>query len=187
MKFLTIDYIKQHSRIDFDCEDGVLDLYGTAAENTVLSIIRRTLDNIRDMHDGVLPPELYHAALLLTEQGYNYRSPVSPTNMSIVPYGFDMMLKPLMRLDDGRTDLQAERDTLLEMLDGTKSDLDFDYAQLSEPTDEQTQAYDDMTACMEQTRTDYMGVPSPTAKICARLRTTVADIKTECEEIFKTE
>jgi len=106
--------------------------------------------------------------------------------MSIVGYAFDLIVKPLMRLDS-RTDLQAERDTLLEMLDGTKSDLDFDYAQLSEPTDEQTEAYDAMTARMEQTRTDYMGVVNPTAKICASMRTKVADIKTQCETIFKTE
>lgn len=186
MKFLTIDYIKQHSRIDFDCEDGVLATYAASAENTLLAYIRRTLDNVRDMNDGQLPPDLYHAALMLTEQAYNHRSPVSPTNMSIVGYAFDMKVKPLMRLD-GRTDLQAERDTLLEMLDGVRSDLDFDYTQLSEPTDEQTEAYDGMVQRMEQTRTDYMKVVNPTAKICASMRTKVADIKTECETIFKTE
>ena len=186
MKFLTIDYIKQHSRIDFDCEDGVLATYGASAENTLLAYIRRTLDNVRDMHDGDIPPEMYHAALMLTEQAYNHRGPVSPTNMSIVGYGFDMKVKPLMRLDS-RTNLQAERDTLLEMLDGVQSDLDFDYAQLSEPTDEQTQAYDGMVERMEQTRADYMGVVNPTAKICVTLRTQLTDIKTECEEIFKTE
>ena len=186
MKFLTIEYIKQHSRLDFDCEDGVLDTYGASAENTLLAYIRRTLDNVRDMNDGEIPPDMYHAALMLTEQAYNHRGPVSPTNMSIVGYGFDMKVKPLMRLDS-RTNLQAERDTLLEMLDGVQSDLDFDYAQLSEPTDEQTQAYDGMVERMEQTRADYMGVVNPTAKICATLRTQLTDIKTECEEIFKTE
>ena len=42
MKFLTIEYIKQHSRLDFDCEDGELELYGTAAEDTILDLCRRT-------------------------------------------------------------------------------------------------------------------------------------------------
>jgi hypothetical protein len=186
MKFLTIDYIKQHSRIDFDCEDGVLATYGASAENTLLAYIRRTLDNVRDMNDGDIPPDMYHAALMLTEQAYNHRGPVSPTNMSVVGYAFDMKVKPLMRLD-GRTNLQAERDTLLEMLDGVHSDLDFDYAQLSEPTDEQTEAYDGMVKRICHTRADYMNVMNPTAKICATLRTQLADIKTQCEEIFKTE
>ena len=186
MKFLTIDYIKQHSRIDFDCEDGVLATYGASAEKTLLTYIRRTLDNVRDMNDGDIPPDIYHAALMLTEQAYNHRGPVSPTNMSVVGYAFDMKVKPLMRLD-GRTNLQAERDTLLEMLDDVQSDLDFDYTQLSEPTEEQTAAYDVMVERMEKTRTDYMNVVKPTAKICAKLRTVVSDIKTECETIFKTE
>ena len=184
MKFLTIDYIKQHSRIDFDCEDGVLATYGASAENTLLAYIRRTLDNVRDMNDGDIPPDMYHAALMLTEQAYNHRGPVSPTNMSIVGYAFDMKVKPLMRLD-GRTDLQAERDTLLEILDGTKSDLDFDYAQLSEPTDEQTEAYDGMVQRIIQTAATYQAVATPSARVCAKLRTALAEIKTECETIFE--
>ena len=40
MKWLKIDYIKQHSRIDYDCEDGLLELYGESAEETVLNVIR---------------------------------------------------------------------------------------------------------------------------------------------------
>ena len=46
MKWLSIDYIKQHSRIDFDCEDSLLELYGESAEETVLDITQRTYDEI---------------------------------------------------------------------------------------------------------------------------------------------
>ena len=38
MKWLTLDWIKQHSRIDFDCEDDLLELYGEAAEEAVLNV-----------------------------------------------------------------------------------------------------------------------------------------------------
>lgn len=31
MKYLEIDYIKQHSRTDFDCDDALLELYGESA------------------------------------------------------------------------------------------------------------------------------------------------------------
>ena len=31
MEYLTLEYIKQHSRIDFDCEDDLLELYGSSA------------------------------------------------------------------------------------------------------------------------------------------------------------
>jgi len=47
---------------------------------------------------GNIPARCYHAALILTEQAYNHRGPVSPTNMSIIPYGFDYIVKPLMKL-----------------------------------------------------------------------------------------
>ena len=46
MKWLTIEYIKTHSRIDYDCEDALLELYGEAAEETVMNIIGRDYDDI---------------------------------------------------------------------------------------------------------------------------------------------
>ena len=103
MKFLTIDYIKQHSRIDFDCEDQLLELYGDSAEETLAGLLNRgkTVDQmVASFIDeyGQIPARCYHAALMLTEQAYNHRGPTSPTNMSYVPYGFDLLIKPLMKL-----------------------------------------------------------------------------------------
>ena len=46
MRWLKIDYIKQHSRIDYDCEDAILELYGDAAEEMVLNITGRTYEEI---------------------------------------------------------------------------------------------------------------------------------------------
>ena len=107
MKFLSIDYIKQHSRIDFDCEDQLLELYGDSAEETLAGVLNRgnTVDqmvaSLKEEY-GDIPARCYHAALMLTEQAYNHRGPTSPTNMSIVPYGFDMLVKPLMKLTEGK-------------------------------------------------------------------------------------
>lgn len=103
MKFLTIDYIKQHSRIDFDCEDQLLELYGDSAEETLAGLLNRgkTVDKmVASLTEeyGDIPARCYHAALMLTEQAYNHRGPVSPTNMSYVPYSFDLLVKPLMKL-----------------------------------------------------------------------------------------
>ena len=103
MKFLTIDYIKQHSRIDFDCEDQLLELYGDSAEETLASLLNRgktveqMVTSLTEEY-GQIPARCYHAALMLTEQAYNHRGPTSPTNMSYVPYGFDLLIKPLMKL-----------------------------------------------------------------------------------------
>ncbi len=113
MKWLTLDYIKQHSRIDFDCEDALLELYGESAEETVLSITRRTYKEIVEKwgtENKPVPARIIHASLLLVELSYTQRSPVSQSNMYTVPYGFDLMIKPYMRLtgDDSTTGKDGE-------------------------------------------------------------------------------
>lgn len=188
MKFLTIDYIKQHSRIDFDCEDAELELYGAAAENTLLATVRRTIDNVRDMNDGSIPAEYYHLALMLTDAGYQHRSPTSPQNQSIIPYGFDIQVKPLMRLGGG-SDLQAERDTLLDMMSALYTDIAFEYMPTDHDrhTEEEYEAYNAVVHSMVMAQNKYASVQEPTTAICARLRKEVAEMKTKCNELLKTE
>ena len=48
MKWLTIGDIKQHSRIDYACEDALLELYGEAAEDTTLNALGKTYDELID-------------------------------------------------------------------------------------------------------------------------------------------
>lgn len=97
MKWLTIDYIKQHSRIDFDCEDELLELYGAAAEDSVLNLCSCTYGDLIDTY-GEVPEALYQASLMLVDVSYTHRSPVSPQNMSIVPYSFELLVKPYVKL-----------------------------------------------------------------------------------------
>lgn len=101
MKWLTIDAIKKHSRIDFDCEDSLLELYGESAEETVLNIIGRSYEELVElfgMDKRPVPAPLVHASLLLVELSYSQRAPITQTNLYTVPYAFDMMVKPYMRL-----------------------------------------------------------------------------------------
>lgn len=95
MKWLTIEYIKSHSRLDYDCEDALLELYGESAEDTVLNICNISYEDMLEKYDGI-PAAIRHASLMLVEVGYTHRNPVSPTNMSAVPYTFDMLVKPYM-------------------------------------------------------------------------------------------
>lgn len=97
MKWLTLDYIKQHSRIDYDCEDALLELYGAAAEDTVLNYLNRTYQDVLEAY-GDVPVPVRQATLLLVDSSYQHRSPVTPTNVSLVPYTFDILVKPYMRL-----------------------------------------------------------------------------------------
>lgn len=103
MKIISLDYIKQHSRIDLDCEDDLLELYGDSAEETLAQYLKRgkTVDEmVADLTAvyGHVPAPLYHAILMLVDISYQNRSAISPTNVSVVPYTFDILVKPYMRL-----------------------------------------------------------------------------------------
>lgn len=98
MKYLTLDHIRQQLRIDQTGEeDAVLELYGSAAEDTVLNICNRTIDDVIEIYGGV-PDAMRQATLMLVGQSYINREPASMQNMSAVPYAFDLLIKPYMRL-----------------------------------------------------------------------------------------
>jgi hypothetical protein len=45
-----------------------------------------------------MPAAVIQATLLLVDNSYDHRSPVSPQSLSNVGYSFDILLKPYMRL-----------------------------------------------------------------------------------------
>ena len=103
MKILTLEYIKQHSRIDYDCEDELLGLYGDAAEVVLAQHLGRgkTVDEMVDSlteEFGEVPAAIMQAALMLVDVSYQYRSPISASNIYVVPYTFDILVKPFMIL-----------------------------------------------------------------------------------------
>ena len=110
MKWLTFELIKAQLRLDdeqAELERTLLELYGEAAEETILAMTNRTEDSLRTVGGGKIPRRAVQASLLLVDLSYKERSPASPQNMSMVPYSFDLLLKPLMRLtvgDDGDDD-----------------------------------------------------------------------------------
>lgn len=111
MKWLTFELIKAQLRLDdeqAELERALLELYGEAAEETILAMTNRTEASLRTLGGGKIPSRAVQASLLLVDLSYKERSPVSPQNMSVVPYSFDLLLKPLMRLtvgdDDGGDD-----------------------------------------------------------------------------------
>lgn len=97
MKWLTIADIKKQLRVDFDDEDDVLELYGSAAEDTVLNCLNRTYQDVLEEY-GEVPAAIRQATLMLVDSSYNHRSPAEPTQMYYVTYGFDILIKPYMRL-----------------------------------------------------------------------------------------
>lgn len=105
MKWLTLEKIKAQLRIDpnFTLEDELLEMYGTSAEDSLLNIIRRSYTELVETY-GEVPTPLVHASLLLVDLSYKERCPVSSQNLYQVPYAFDRMVKPYMKLTgDGNT------------------------------------------------------------------------------------
>ena len=112
MKWLTFELIKAQLRLDdeqAELERALLELYGEAAEETILAMTNRTEASLRTLGGGNIPRRAVQASLLLVDLSYKERSPASPQNMSIVPYSFDLLLKPLIRLtaDDDDGDIPA--------------------------------------------------------------------------------
>lgn len=101
MKWTTLEAIKAQLRIepDFTAEDDLLEMYGDSAEETVLAHLNRTYEDLIEVY-GRVPAPIKHATLMLCDVSYQYRSPISPTNISMVPYTFDILVKPYMRLAD---------------------------------------------------------------------------------------
>ena len=101
MKWLTLNYIKAHSRICHNAEDDMLELYGESAEDTVLNVIGRTYDEVVEKfgkENQPIPAPIMQASLMLVEQSYTHRAPVSQQQLYAIPYGFDMLIKRYVKL-----------------------------------------------------------------------------------------
>lgn len=101
MKWLTLEKIKQQCRIeaDFTMEDALLTGYGNSAESTVLNHLNRTYYDLTEQY-GEVPQDLINASLMLVDVWYQHRSPIEALSLSIVPYTFDLLIKPYMKLAD---------------------------------------------------------------------------------------
>lgn len=98
LKFLTLDEIKGQLRVDFDDDDAELTRKGAVAENMAIKATRRTLDELKEMGGGEVPPEIREAALMLAGHLYRVRENVSGYQQYVVPYAFEALVKPFVRL-----------------------------------------------------------------------------------------
>ena len=111
MKWLTLDGIKAQCRIepDFHDEDELLEEIGEGAEETVLNVCNRTYEDIINIY-GKVPVSIVRASKMLCDIGYTHRSPISTQSIYQVPYTFDVLLKPYMRLDS--TEYETTKNTI---------------------------------------------------------------------------
>ena len=113
MKWLTLEDIKAQLRIepDFTAEDTLLESYGESAETTLLNYLNRPYADILGSY-GDVPLPLVQASLMLVDTSYQHRSPISVTNISLVPYTFDLLVKPYMRLTSAESEGDVQTVTL---------------------------------------------------------------------------
>lgn len=105
MKFLTIDKIKQQLRLDCTCEAELLEGYGNSAEATLAGCLGYNnennipdVDKMLEAYNGTMPAPLVHAALMLVDTWYQFRTPDADRNINIVPYTFELLVKPYVKL-----------------------------------------------------------------------------------------
>jgi len=99
MKWLTLELIKAHCRIDSNIEDALLTTYGNAAEQGLLLVMRRTWEDVREnISEEDIKGPLSVAALLLTEHLYLNRGPQKDVQGYQIPYSVDYYIKPFIRL-----------------------------------------------------------------------------------------
>ena len=99
MKWLTLERIKQNSRIDGNEEDAILTAYGNAAENGILRLMNRTWEDVcENLSQEDIDGALTIAGLELVEHLYTHRGPDDNVQVYQIPYGIDFWVKPYMRL-----------------------------------------------------------------------------------------
>lgn len=96
MKFLTLEYIKSHSRICGDCENEKLMSIGAAAEEAVLNYLDRTVAELEEMNGGELPESVMLAASMMAD--YYYENPSMTANDKAVTDATGCLLLPYIKL-----------------------------------------------------------------------------------------
>jgi len=97
MQIVTLEEIKANSRIDYNDEDTLLEMYRQSAEETLKSILDRTWEDVIDEY-GEIPTPIRHAVLMLVEHWHVHRGPIGPTALYNVPYTIDFLVKPYIKL-----------------------------------------------------------------------------------------
>ena len=182
LKWLSIDAIHAHCRIDFTCEDAELEQMGIAAEQAILDLTRRTYENFIDTY-GRIPDPIYNATLLLVQSLYKNRDAEEQRDSKEIAFGFSFMVKNYMVLTGG-TPLEVERDGLLDKLTVVMTEFDFDFGEITEPSEELVEAYDTQRRNMAALYNRYAYIKQPTSYICQKFREAIAKAKEDCDEII---
>ena len=177
MKYLTIEDIKQQLRLDFDCEDAKLELYGAGAEDTILYLCNRTYENLVGTY-GEVPAAIRQVTLELVTNSYDHGSgPASPTNLSAVPYNFDLLVKEYIVLTG--TPLKNERNRIIDILQEQNTNISFFAA------DDDSETKHELTERISTMWKKYTAVSDPTPMILESMRQEAKKLTDDVNEYLK--
>ena len=182
LRWLTIEAIHTHCRIDFNCEDAELEQMGIAAEQAILDLTRRTYENFIDTY-GRIPDPIFNATLLLVQSLYKNRDAEEQRDSKEIAFGFAFMVKNYMYLAGG-SPLEVERDGLLDKLTVVQTEFDFDFGEIENPSEALVEAYDTQRRNMAALYNRYAYIKEPTSYICQKFREAIAKAKENCDEII---
>lgn len=182
LKWLNLDAIHAHCRIDFNCEDAELEQFGIVAEQAILDLTRRTYENFIDTY-GRIPDPIFNASLLLVQSLYKNRDAEEQRDSKEIAFGFSFMVKNYMVLTGG-TPLEVERDGLLDKLTVVQTEFDFNFGEIENPSDELVEAYDTQRRDMAALYNRYAYIAKPTSYICEKFRQAIAKAKEDCDKII---
>lgn len=116
LKTVTLEELKAQMREDFCEEDEIINLYGSAAEDAVISWTRRSYEELcilgyaeimGKLPEGDLPGDvdwfpsrLKLAVLMLAAHSFRNREPVASVAQNAVPYTIEFYVKPYRKLTD---------------------------------------------------------------------------------------
>lgn len=115
LQVVTMQELKAQMRVDFEDEDELIELYGKAAEDTIIRGTGRTLRELceneyiaildRMPEEGLdvttwFPDRLKLAILVFAAHCYRNREPVAAIAQNAVPFSLDVLCKPYRKLTD---------------------------------------------------------------------------------------
>lgn len=100
MSEISLELLKKHVNADdSDADDDILLQYLEAAEEHVVDMTRRSMDDLCVLGDGVDPPKrIVQAVLMLAASWYAQRESVAGVQMYEVPDSVEALVKPFRRL-----------------------------------------------------------------------------------------
>jgi hypothetical protein len=139
-----------------------LELYGQGAEDTVLYLCNRTYENLVGTY-GEVPAAIRQVTLELVTNSYDHGSgPASPTNLSAVPYNFDLLVKEYIVLTG--TPLKNERNRIIDILQDQNTNISFFAA------DDDSETKRELTERIATMWKKYTAVSEPTPIILESMR-----------------